>query len=135
MQSSVGVAGRALIMLACVVGIPILAMSGTSWSEILKKVQDFPWPAILDRSSASTSTAASDGHPMASFDSATHTATAADQSLTPAWQGQSATAANSGVVPVAYQAPIDPRAGEPAATAPLARLGPSPRQWPAIPST
>ena len=56
MQSSAAVAGRALIMLACVVGIPALALSDASWSEMLKKLQDFRWPAILDLASASTST-------------------------------------------------------------------------------
>ena len=55
MQSSAGMAGRALIMLACVVGMPVLALSGTSWSETLKKLQDFRWPAILDFASASSS--------------------------------------------------------------------------------
>jgi hypothetical protein len=45
-----------MVMLACVVGIPALAMSGASWSEILKKFQDFHWPAILTAASASTST-------------------------------------------------------------------------------
>ena len=53
MQSSAAVAVRALIMLACVVGIPALALSGTSWSEMLKKLQDFRWPAILNPASAS----------------------------------------------------------------------------------
>jgi hypothetical protein len=55
MQSSAAVAGRALIMLACVVGIPILALSGASWSEILKKIEDFRWPAIVNPASASPS--------------------------------------------------------------------------------
>jgi hypothetical protein len=54
MQSSAAVAVRALVMLACVVGIPILAMSGTSWSEIVKKFQDFRWPTILSPASASS---------------------------------------------------------------------------------
>ena len=53
MQSSAGVAVRALVMLACVVAIPALAMSGTSWSEVLKKFQDFRWPAILSPAAAS----------------------------------------------------------------------------------
>jgi hypothetical protein len=53
MQSSAAVAVRALVMLACVVGIPALAMSGTSWSEVLKKFQNFRWPAILSPASAS----------------------------------------------------------------------------------
>ena len=56
MQSSVAVAGRALIMLACVVGIPAVALSGISWSDMLKKLQDFRWPMILDLASASSTT-------------------------------------------------------------------------------
>jgi hypothetical protein len=56
MHSSAAVAGRALIMLACVVGIPIVALSGTSWSDMVKKLQDFRWPAVLGLASASTST-------------------------------------------------------------------------------
>jgi hypothetical protein len=59
MQSSAAVAGRALIMLACVVGIPALALSGASWSEMLKKLQDFRLPAILDLASASSSVSSS----------------------------------------------------------------------------
>lgn len=47
-------------MLACVVGIPALAMSGTSWSEVLKKFQNLRWPAILSPASASATAAASE---------------------------------------------------------------------------
>lgn len=55
MQSSTGVAGRALIMLLCVVGIPAWALSGASWSDVVKKLQDFRLPAILNPAAASTS--------------------------------------------------------------------------------
>ena len=54
---SAAVAVRALVMLACVVAIPALAMSGTSWQEVLKKFQNYRWPAILNRASASSTTA------------------------------------------------------------------------------
>jgi hypothetical protein len=54
MRSSAAVAGRALIMLACVVGIPALALWGTSWSEMVKRVQDFRWPTVFSPASAST---------------------------------------------------------------------------------
>ena len=54
MQSSSAVAVRAIVMLACVVGIPVWAMSGASWSDIVKKFQDFHWPALLTSASAST---------------------------------------------------------------------------------
>jgi hypothetical protein len=53
MQSSVGVTFRALLMLACVIGIPAIALSGTSWSELLKKFQKIEMPAILNLASAS----------------------------------------------------------------------------------
>jgi hypothetical protein len=128
MQSSAGVAGRALIMLACVVGIPALAMSGTSWSELLKKFQDFRWQSILDGVSASTSTSTTatdeaqrsatsnpSAIPTTGF---AHTTASGDSSLAPAWQGQSVGAANSGVVPAAYQAPADLSTGGPTASAP-----------------
>ena len=53
MRSSAAVAGRALIMLACVVAIPALALWGTSWSDVVKRIQDFRWPQCLDLASAS----------------------------------------------------------------------------------
>jgi hypothetical protein len=62
MQSSAAVAIRALVMLACVVGIPYLAVSGTSWSEIVKKFQNFRLPLILAPAAAST-TDATDENP------------------------------------------------------------------------
>jgi hypothetical protein len=57
---SAAVAVRALIMLACVVGIPALAMWGTSWSEVLKKFQNLRWPAVLSPASASPTVATSE---------------------------------------------------------------------------
>ena len=56
MQSSATVAIRAFVMLACAVGIPVLAMSGASWSEIVKKFQNLRCPAIVNLASASTPT-------------------------------------------------------------------------------
>jgi hypothetical protein len=55
MQSSATVGLRALVMLACAVGIPVLAIWGASWSEIVKKFQNLPWPAVVELASASTS--------------------------------------------------------------------------------
>jgi hypothetical protein len=55
MQSSATVTLRAFVMLACAVGIPVLAMSGASWSEILKKFQNLRWPAVVEPASASIS--------------------------------------------------------------------------------
>jgi hypothetical protein len=63
MQSSAVVAVRALVMLACVVGIPYLAVSGTSWSEIAKKFQNFRLPAILTSIAASNNDSADDSSP------------------------------------------------------------------------
>jgi len=124
MQSSAGVAGRALIMLACVVGIPALAMSGTSWSEILKKLQDLRWPTILDRASASTPAATDAPHPMASFD-ATAPTTGRELSLAPVWQAPSAGPANSGVVPASYQTPVDSQTSAPPPIAPAGQNAPA----------
>jgi len=55
MQSSAAVTLRAFLMLACVVGIPAFALSGTSWSELVKKFQNIQVPAILNLASASSS--------------------------------------------------------------------------------
>ncbi len=54
MQSSAMVTLRAFTMLACAVGVPLLAMSGTSWSEIVKKFQDCHLPTISDFALASS---------------------------------------------------------------------------------
>ncbi len=58
MRSSATVTVRALIMLACVVGIPAVAVWGTSWPEVLKKFQDFRLPAMINPAVASSTTAA-----------------------------------------------------------------------------
>jgi hypothetical protein len=58
MHSSATTAFRAFVMLACAVVIPVLAMYGASWSEILKKFQNLHCPAILNLASASTPTPA-----------------------------------------------------------------------------
>ena len=65
MRSSATVTLRAFVMLACAVGIPVLAMSGTSWSEILKKFQDIRFPAILNLASASTPATTSESPALA----------------------------------------------------------------------
>ena len=54
MHSSATTAFRALTMLACMVGITMAAMSGTSWSQILEKYRNLDWPSILSTASAST---------------------------------------------------------------------------------
>jgi hypothetical protein len=55
MQSSAMVTLRAITMLACTVAVPLLAVSGTSWSEIVKKFQDCHLPTISDFALASSS--------------------------------------------------------------------------------
>ncbi len=45
-------------MLACSVTIPVLAIWGASWSEVVKKFQNIPCPAILNLAWASPSTPA-----------------------------------------------------------------------------
>jgi hypothetical protein len=56
MHSSATTTLRALVMVTCAVAIPVLAMSGASWSEIVKKFQNIPFPAVLNLASASTPT-------------------------------------------------------------------------------
>jgi hypothetical protein len=110
MRSSAGVTARALIMLACVVGIPAFALSGTSWSQIVKKVREFQWPAILDPASASVSDPA--GPPPGRGPVELTQATApgrlcqppATASLLPA---QTAAPRPSAVVPAGYQTPAE----------------------------
>ena len=60
-QSSSGTAIRAMVMLACVVGIPVAALSGVSWEDIAKKFQGFRLPDILPAAAASTSPPAEAG--------------------------------------------------------------------------
>jgi hypothetical protein len=47
-MQSAAVALRALIMLAFVVAIPALALRDTSWSQMVDKLQNCDWTAILD---------------------------------------------------------------------------------------
>jgi hypothetical protein len=70
MHSSATVAARALVMLACAIGIPILAMSGSSWSEIVKKFEGFRMPTILDPAAASTPSTAPEPPRLATHGSA-----------------------------------------------------------------
>ena len=63
MRGSASTAFRAFLMLACSVAIPVLAIWGASWSEIVKKFQNIPCPAILNLASASPSTPASSDAP------------------------------------------------------------------------
>jgi hypothetical protein len=119
MQSSAAVAGRALLMLACVVGIPAWALSGASWPEMVKKLQDFRWPAILNRASASSASATSgeaprfaqsrvaggpsSGHDSTPFAQIGGTNTIRPISATPSVSKRESAPTSSGVVPVGYQ--------------------------------
>jgi hypothetical protein len=115
MQSSAAVAGRALIMLACVVGIPALALSGTSWSEMLKKLHDFRWPALLDLASASPSPMLGEAPRFVSSGPTAAPATGQSSSGCPGAVCLSSARAAlpplapspSGVVPAGYQASAD----------------------------
>jgi hypothetical protein len=64
MRSSAATAVRAFVMLACAVGIPALAISGASWSEVVKKFQNVRWPAILTPASASPAVAQNEASPF-----------------------------------------------------------------------
>jgi len=84
MQSSPAIAVRALIMLACLVVIPAVAMSGASWPGVLQKFRNIPWPAILTPASASPQ-AACDKAPLFAPPPpvAEHTVLAVDQPDSP----------------------------------------------------
>ena len=113
MQSSAAVAGRALIMLACVVGIPAVALSGASWSEMLKKLQDFRWPMILDLASASSTTpSCTSGDEAPRFTPPTVTGMPAPgggpaQSVQTTAPGALGPMPVSGVIPAGYQEPME----------------------------
>jgi hypothetical protein len=44
---------RAFLLLVCTVGVPLIALSGTSWSEIVRKFHDCHLPTISDFAIAS----------------------------------------------------------------------------------
>lgn len=103
-------------MLACVIGIPAVAMSGALWSEILKKLQDFRWPTIMNPAAASTPAPADEAQRFAS--SSPSAAPAAGRGPTGFLQSTStrgfspaplAAPAQSGVVPAGFQMPADSR--------------------------
>ena len=97
MRSSAITTFRAFTMLACAVIVPVLAIWGASWSEIVKKFQNLPCPAILNLASASTSTPASTAR-----QSAPHSPTAESQPaplVAPALPVGSGRPANPGAVP------------------------------------
>ena len=104
MQSSGAVAGRALIMLVCVVGMPALALSGASWSDILKKLQDFHWPTRSEPAAPSAS-ASFGGVPQSTPSSPTGAPHPVCQMPATALPGQTAVTTQSSVVPAGYQSP------------------------------
>jgi hypothetical protein len=94
MQSSAAVVCRALVMLAFLVGVPIVALSGTSWPELVKRLQE-KWqelrlPAISTPASASTPPPSAEAPRFGAPPAAT---------LGPDTAG-------SAVVPASYQAPL-----------------------------
>jgi hypothetical protein len=117
MQSSVAVAGRALIMLLCVVGIPIIALSDVSWSEMLKKLQNFRCPAFLEHVLASTSKTApaslKEAPPFTPLDTKNvplDTKNTPPGTPNPLGQIPTTTSAlplQSSIIPVSFQSPIE----------------------------
>ena len=110
MQSSAAVAGRALIMLACVVGIPVVALSDVSWSGVLEKLQNFQWPAILSSTSPPTlplATASSDQPPLFSPSDVAETSPTAPNLLGPISPTPTALPIQALVVPVGFQFPVE----------------------------
>ncbi len=109
MQSSAGVAGRALIMLLCVVGIPIVALSDVSWSDMLKKLEDFPWPTVVKDSlgswSSSDAPAQSDAPPFVHFD-APKTTPDSPRTLEDVPAATPAKPVQSSILPVSFQSPV-----------------------------
>jgi hypothetical protein len=97
MQSSATVALRAFVMLACAVGIPVLAMSGASWTEIVKKFQNLRWPHIVEFASASTPAPATTSEPPR-FDA---------QSPVAELQRPPVAPPTLAIQPVGHEAPID----------------------------
>ncbi len=114
MRSPAALAFRALIMLACAVGIPALALSGTSWSEMLKKVQDFDWSSLAAPFCTTNLSASASLDPVPQFASAASVPTMVQASaaappgrFSPAVQDRPLGTLGSAVVPAAYQAPVD----------------------------
>jgi hypothetical protein len=110
MHSSAAVAGRALIMLAFIVGIPAFALSGASWSQLVKRLQDFNWSTITDLAFVPASNSTS--RPMAGQGPVEPIQTEAPHTMsaTPAPAIETPTApgtVSSAVVPTAYQAPVE----------------------------
>jgi hypothetical protein len=120
MRSSAAVASRALIMLACLVGIPALALSGASWSDVLKKIEDFRWPELMKSvaecisppvklddapafATALPTPAGLTGSPPAAIQSPRSQV----PTMASVLPGQVATPPQSAVVPAGYQAPAD----------------------------
>jgi hypothetical protein len=97
------------------VGIPALALSGTSWSEMLKKLHDFRWPAILDLASASPSPKLGEAPRFVSSGPTAVPTEGQTSSVCPAAVCLSSAPAAlpplapspSGVVPAGYQTPAD----------------------------
>jgi hypothetical protein len=130
-QSSVAVVARALVMLACIVAIPAFALSGSSWSEIVKKLREFDASAVWNQISANIPGSGTKNEPAASqrpvepAQTKTEVGTASNsvsggaipQNLTepaPVFISPVATAlptqpaTASAVVPAAYQSPSEP---------------------------
>jgi hypothetical protein len=105
-------------MLACVVAIPAVALWGTSWSDVVKRIEDFRLPQqCLDFLSASSSTSSDDpSHSTTPGAVTATTESSAPGPLASAVQGTGDTrsiaatplkpvaAAPSAVVPIGYQA-------------------------------
>lgn len=141
MRSSAAIAGRAFIMLACVIAIPTLALWGTSWTDVVKRLQDFHWPQSLDFVSASTS-APPDNPPHDTSTNALAATTtpsaagplalAGSQSphgpLSMPAASQAQPVAQSAVVPVEYQASAE-SSSVPAPVADAAGLGATGTLW------
>jgi len=93
MQSSGMAAGRALIMLACAVTVPALALSDVCWSAALKKVREFRWSAYFQLASTPAPPPIGSPRLLPMAEPTKKLAIAADE--------------GPAVVPVSYEAPIE----------------------------
>jgi hypothetical protein len=108
-------------MLACVVGIPVVALWGSSWSEMRKKIEDFHWTSLLDMASASPATS-QDEAPRFTPAKPANKQVASVAAMQPTQAGflglvspsptasapqNQPAAVQSGVIPAGYQAPAE----------------------------
>jgi hypothetical protein len=123
-QSPATIALRALIMLAFIIGIPLVALNGSSLPGQAKKLLDKVWPTIASflptkaadslpdaprfGANSQSRQAVSAQPSVAAPNSAAQPLAGAQPALLPAGSGTHAGQADSNVLPVDYQSPLEP---------------------------